>query len=443
MFWRKNTQPVGLRRRVTYAFVLMIACMSVISALAVKTCFEYVEETLTDAYMSDISAALLRVLEEGDEIQLPETMEFYGNVNGLPPIPERYRDLPKGFTEITDFPAVFAYRDEWRGQPLILVRDQENFENTERTMWLAVILSAAVAVVLSALLGAVLSRRIMGPVEKLSEAVRNAANGTSYRAIPREIMTNDEVGALAKICDVSMGRLYEALRREKNFTGDVSHELRTPLTVIETSSELLEISNLTPQQSRQVSRILKAVNEMRGSVALFLKLARGDRGIGTTDSDTVHGLFAVMEEHWQTIAAARKVHLQFEVKATCPGTYSPVLLATVINNLLRNAVMSVPENGHVAVIETVDGFIVADDGSGLSAAQQESVQQPDRSVSSSSEDRDENGFAVNRKICERTGWKIQQLQGGDVGKELDWAVGTILKVILVVPYPGKRDTLCS
>ena len=92
----------------------------------------------------------------------------------------------------------------------------------------------------------------MRPVERLSEAVRDAAGGNHYKAIPREIMTNDEVGALAQLCDSSMRRLYDALKREKSFTGDVSHELRTPLTVIETSSELLEMTDLSPQTGRRV-----------------------------------------------------------------------------------------------------------------------------------------------------------------------------------------------
>lgn len=441
MFWKKNNHPAGLKRRVAYAFVLLISCMAFLSAVAVKSAFEYAETTITDAYMSDISTALLRVLAGGGKIHLPPSMGFYGDIDGLEPIPERYQNLPMGFTEITDSPAVFAYRNEWQGSSVILIRDQESIENVERRMWLATLLSAVAAVVLAAVLGVILSRRIMGPVEKLSEAVRNAATGTSYRAIPRDIMTNDEVGTLAQICDSSMGRLYEALEREKAFTGDVSHELRTPLTVIETSSELLEISHLTPQQSRQVGRILKAVNQMRESVALFLKLARGDRNIENASSDTVRGLFQLIKENWEPLAARKGIQLQFEAKTRCPGTYSPILLETVMNNLVKNAVMYVPENGRIAIVETSRGFLVADDGPGIPLAEQVEIFKPHVRGSSSCGEGDGLGLAIILKICERTGWRLRLMQSAELPEELSWASGAVFEVSLREPPPGKQDTL--
>nr|GFD58533.1 hypothetical protein [Tanacetum cinerariifolium] len=45
----------------------------------------------------------------------------------------------------------------------------------------------------------------------------------------------DEVGELAVAFDATLGRLRDALSRERLFTSDVSHELRTPLMVLATS----------------------------------------------------------------------------------------------------------------------------------------------------------------------------------------------------------------
>lgn len=42
-----------------------------------------------------------------------------------------------------------------------------------------------------------------------------------------------------------------------------------------------------------------------------------------------------------------------------------MLLATVMNNLVKNAVMYVSDGGRIEVIEKPDGFMVADNGPGI------------------------------------------------------------------------------
>ncbi len=67
----------------------------------------------------------------------------------------------------------------------MVVRDQESFEKTEQKMWLF----SAITVLRSFFFTFLepFYRRIMRPVERLSEAVRDAAGGNHYKAIPREI----------------------------------------------------------------------------------------------------------------------------------------------------------------------------------------------------------------------------------------------------------------
>lgn len=67
-------------------------------------------------------------------------------------------------------------------------------------------------------------------------------------------------------------RLHEALEREQNFSGDVSHEIRNPLNVIEGSLELLEESELSDRQRRQVLRAQKAAHDIHLLVDDFLNL---------------------------------------------------------------------------------------------------------------------------------------------------------------------------
>lgn len=252
-------------------------------------------------------------------------------------------------------------------------------------------------------------------------------------------MTNDEVGELAQICDSTLSRLYDALKREKSFTGDVSHELRTPLTVIETSSELLEMSDLSPQQSKQVGRILRAAHQMRSLVALFLQLARTERSLKGPGTDSVHELFAAVREAWRPEANKKNVELVFETIERCSGTYQPVLLATVMNNLVKNAVMYVPEESRIAVIEMAEGFLVADNGPGIPDEERKRIFDAFMRGSTAKGDGEGLGLSIVARICERMGWSVKLLEPDELDEKLAWATGAVFSVMLSRPREKPAD----
>ena len=162
MLWQRKSNSTGLKRRIAYAFTLLIAVLALLCALAVKNAFEYAESTLTGDYMSDINETLLRTLDAGNSVTLPLAMTFYCDAPGLPPIPDRYKNIPLGYSEVADAsPAVFAFRSSWKNYPLILVRDQDSFEATEQKMWRILAITVIIIVILSSILVTILSRQIM------------------------------------------------------------------------------------------------------------------------------------------------------------------------------------------------------------------------------------------------------------------------------------------
>ena len=440
MLWQRKSNSTGLKRRIAYAFTLLIAVLALLCALAVKNAFEYAESTLTGDYMSDINETLLRSLDAGNSVTLPLAMTFYCDAPGLPPIPDRYKNIPLGYSEVADAsPAVFAFRSSWKNYPLILVRDQDSFEATEQKMWRILAITVIIIVILSSILVTILSRQIMRPVEELSNAVMNAASGSSYTPIPRNIMTHDEVGALAQVCDRTMSRLYDALKREKAFTGDVSHELRTPLTIIETSAELLEMSSLSQQQSRQVNRILRAVGQMSSLVTLFLQLARTERDIKGPSTDSVRELFSIIEETWAEAASQKNIKLSFTAQGHCKGRFSPVLLATVMNNLVKNALMYVSQGGQVAMIETSNGFIVADNGPGILPEDRDRIFEAFTRGNTACGSGEGLGLSIVSRICERMGWTARLLTEQDKPQSLNWATGAVFIVTLAGTQQRRSD----
>lgn len=301
-------------------------------------------------------------------------------------------------------------------------------------MWLQTMASVASVLLLSALIGFWLTKRIiMRPVRQLARAVRSAARTTGeWKPLDRSLMTQDEISELAQICDDALKRLHEALAREKAFTGDVSHELRTPLTIIETSAELLQMSPLTPKQAEQADRILRSAQRMRDLVTLFLQLARlQENSSGSGAADTLEALCRRMAGVWRPLAEKKGLALDFDPAGECPGTYSPVILGTVINNLLKNAVQYT-ERGRVVLRTTESGFLVKDTGPGIPADERTKIFEAFRRGRGAEGEGSGLGLSIALRICRRMGWRIELL---------DSSAGALFRVTLLSGEAADRADL--
>lgn len=356
----RHSPPRSLAQRIMLSFALLVTFVAGFYAFALYQSIEFTEQQLISGILRDEVARAVDTLERGETPRLPEDTRLYG----APPLeapPPTMRGLPEGFGELSDNGDFFVYTGVWRGEPLVLTRDQLGFEDTERVFRRITLFSVLAVFFLGLLAGWILSRNIMKPVKALSDEVRKASTGRTYEPLSIEL-TNDEVGELARICDGAMKRLHEALQREKAFTGDVSHELRTPLTVIETTSP---------------------------------------------EPDSAAGILKTVADTWEPFAAEKGLSLVLRREAECPGAYSPVMLGTVANNLVKNAV-AYTESGVVTITETSEGFIVSDSGPGL--AGDEAARIFEHGVRGSAAVADGSGaglgLSIVSRICRRSGWTV-------------------------------------
>lgn len=257
-----------------------------------------------------------------------------------------------------------------------------------------------------------LAVQVMRPVEKLAAAVRAASSQNTWKPLPKELITRDEVGNLAAELSASMHRLFKALKREKAFTGDVSHELRTPLTVIETSVELLKLTELTAAQQRQVDKIERSSKMMHELVEGFLAFARLSENAG---SDRVSDVLQAVGRLWIPEAAKAGRQLVFRQEDCCPGSFSPLLLSTVVSNLVKNA-LAYSHEGEIEVTETSTGIVVADHGDPIPPEEQKRIFEPFVRGKASA-DIEQTGFGLGLsivwRICMRMGWQVNLASGPD------------------------------
>lgn len=403
-----QSPPRSLVQRIMLSFALLVTFIATIYATALHQSMEFTESHLIAGVLEDEVARVTHHLDVGERPILSSETSIYG-APPLKPIPKHFQNLKPGFSELTDEGDYFVYTATWKNQPFVLVRDQEGFEDTERLFKQIVFISVLIVFFIGLLAGWWLSRNIMQPVRALSSAVREASLAPVYRPLSVTV-TNDEVGELAHICDTALRRLHDALEREKAFTGDVSHELRTPLTVIETSVELLSLTPLTAQQQQQVDRIARSANDMRELVQLFLSFARLSQRHGVAEPDTVQGILQTAIETWMPFANEKGLNLVYVREAPCLGTYSPVMLGTIANNLLKNAV-SYTTQGTITVKETAQGFIVTDTGPGLKSDEVQRICGHGIRGSAGADDHLGTGLGLSivSRICHRMDWQIDVL----------------------------------
>jgi len=395
-------------RRILIAFVLMTAVISGLFSLSIVLVVHYIEERLVSEEMQRTLATARHDWQEGSRLRLDVLTYFFASSSDAYPIPPALRELPEGFTEIVDESGAFyAWVEKENGETYILLQDQQDFELHEQALFHVVLGGFLLTLLLAFALARVMAGRVMAPLTRLAGQVRHRNQLHPLAPPLAPDYPQDEVGALAGAFDSTLGEVRKLLTRERLFTSDVSHELRTPLMVIAGSSELLAEANLPASAREPLARIQRACADMRALVEIFLHLARGkeDDADSLASGASLAQIAQQQQQRWQPLFAEK--HLDFQVieQSADSGLYHPTFLATVIANLLRNA-LHYTERGSVRLILQNGSFRVEDSGPGIPSAQHEVIFQPFVRGSNARGEGLGLGLSLARRICARQGWDI-------------------------------------
>ena len=261
-------------------------------------------------------------------------------------------------------------------------------------------------------LGWYLSRRISGPLQRLSGAADEIAQGHYHVDVP-EVPSGDEIGHLAERFGEMAQRLAEADARERNFLMSVSHELRTPLTAIRGHVEALREGLVEDPELREQSLEVIAAEAERLSrlVGDILDLAKLDAHRFTLLEEEVD-MESLCERAYTTFseeARRRSIEYRREIAA------QPVLqtdgdrVLQIISNLLSNAFRWTPDGGRVELsLEQSNGTVrvaVDDNGPGISDEDRERIFRP--FVSRDGAGGTGLGLAIARELAVALGGRIE------------------------------------
>lgn len=401
----------SLRTRVIFAFALSGALMGSLFAAAAYIVGVLIEiRFIEDTVGEELSHYIDRVEKDPLAPLVFSRMKGYVTLHdGDSRLPTYLADLGPGiherYVEDQEYHVAVQVRD---GKRFFLVYDATHIEYWETLLHNFLFIGVLGITCLAFLLGRWLSARVLAPVTRLAEEVRQLHDDPEAT---RRITSygNDEVGDLARAFDQLIQRLWAFAKREAEFTADVSHELRTPIAVVRTTAELLLDQTQTDERLRPpLHRLDRAGRHMSNLIDIFLMLAREARPSGEETADAwplepvIREILDARKEDLEHKRLTVEVITNGDSRARAPR----VVLIVIFGNLLGNAI-AYTRNGRIRIVLDEQGAAVEDTGAGIAENDGPHIFQRNYRGQQPIEDGSGLGLAIVRRLCQRYGWRVE------------------------------------
>jgi signal transduction histidine kinase len=328
-------------------------------------------------------------------------------------MPAIFQDLPANFSgELERNGKTFLVRLESSPAGIFYIaKNITHFENRELLFEMALGVVVLVIIGLSLLLAALSSRRIVNPLQQLSNQISGIPVGANMPRMPLSYQ-DSELHTIAQTFNRFLDELESFVRREQSLLNLASHELRTPIAVISGALDILERRNqLSANDQATLARIRRACSEMGANVDMLLKLARREPG-GETSEPVL--LAHVVEQALEDLAISH--HVQARVAVAVPSSATvmadPVIVRLLLRNLIQNALQHTTRA--IRIRQCADFIEIADEGAGLSADQQ-AVLAGQKRIDQDGSSPSGLGLYIVTLMCERLQWRLDVAQSSSNG----------------------------
>jgi signal transduction histidine kinase len=223
-----------------------------------------------------------------------------------------------------------------------------------------VLVTALLAAAAAAAVLALLMRRALSPLGRLTRAAAEIERtGDTRRRLP-EPETDDEVGRLAATLNAMLAALERSRESERRFLADASHELRTPLTALAGNVDYLARHGASDELVADLQADARRMSRLADDL---LALSREEAAAGATE--------AVRLDEIAYEAGADEVIADGPVLVTGDRAALERALANLVENARRHGrgrvTVEAHESGGVATLS------VADEGPGVPSEEREAV----------------------------------------------------------------------
>ena len=320
-----------------------------------------------------------------------------------------YHHIKKGMVYYVYVPVTFR-KGELGGIHMVSEKPE-----SARPEWVFALGLAVIGLVIALLIIPV-SRRITGPLKRLSRSALQIAEGDlSHRAT---VKSKDEIGELGRSFNHMADRLERMIKGGRELTANISHELRTPLARIGIASELIRESGKRGDYTGvagHLDDIREDIEELDRLIERILLLSK----IDIHETALKFESFDPMEQMNEIIERLRPAIRRKDLQVMTDLAYDPPFfgdrdsLRTAFSNILDNAVKFTPEGGRVtAKMVQESGWLkikVANSFWALSKEDLDGIFDPFFRGKQSPEAGSGLGLAIAKKIIERHGGSIKAM----------------------------------
>ena len=278
-----------------------------------------------------------------------------------------------------------------RRQPIVLPDGQQywlvpDFQSATLSRLILRPRVVATQLILATLIGAAvclaLAAYLTFPLRRLREAsVAYGSGDFSHRVAPTLGSRRDEIVDLAQSLDTMAERIDALIAAQRGLLRDVSHELRSPLARVQVAVGLAR-QRVGSQAEDELARIDAEMDKLNELIGRIIDFSRLDAGLQQARHDELRleQIVADVVDDVRIEAEAKGcgIETRLPAHAACKG--DAALLASAIENVLRNALRHSPAGGKVSLAlegnEAQWTVTIADQGPGIPEALHAKVFEP-------------------------------------------------------------------
>ena len=200
------------------------------------------------------------------------------------------------------------------------------------------------------------SRYVLKPFEKITEAINEVKNGFTDEEIRvTEYIETEKIG---DAFNQLLGRMKVLDDSRQEFVSNVSHELKTPLTSMKVLADSLLMQENAPVELYQefmtdIAAEIDRENKIITDLLALVKMTRTSADMNVESVD-MNASLELMLKRLGPIAARANVKLIYESRRKVTAEIDEVKLSLAISNLVENGIKYNKEEGWVKVILDAD-----------------------------------------------------------------------------------------
>jgi signal transduction histidine kinase len=191
-----------------------------------------------------------------------------------------------------------------------------------------------------------------------------------HEAISYKKSSTTEFDTLSKEVNKMTAKLKADYQNLRSFTENASHELQTPIAVMITKTEnLLQSENLSKEQKEEIYNLNQTAGKLKklNQTLLLLSKIENSQFKVVRDTNVTERLRSKMEQ-FEDLFQIKNIKPQVSIEENVKLAIDPMLMDTVISNLIGNALKYTSGDKKVSIVLIQHKFIVSNSGEDLNVA---------------------------------------------------------------------------